>query len=89
SSKKFCKSVGGEFNEFGGRTGFVPSLQPFSDLDDDTFDEQQETITALIVMMAYDEEQPDSGARIAANEAVKAAWGRKRKKAEISDVVEC
>ncbi|VVE56419.1 type-IV secretion system protein TraC [Pandoraea aquatica] len=89
SSKKFCASVGGEFNEFGGRSGFRPSLQPFTGLSDDEFDEQQETITALLVMMAYDNEPQDPGARIATNEAVKAAWGKRSNRAEISDVIDC
>jgi conjugal transfer ATP-binding protein TraC len=89
SSKKFCHAVGGEYNEFGGSTGYRPSLTPFTGLSDDEFDAQQETITALLVMMAYDEEKPDSGARIAANEAVKAAWGQKGNEAEIPTVIDC
>jgi conjugal transfer ATP-binding protein TraC len=90
SSKKFCRSVGGEFNEFGGGPGqFRPSLTPFTGLSDDEFDEQQETITALHIMMAYDDETPDPGARIAANEAVKAAWAQDGDKAETATVIEC
>lgn len=89
SSKKFCRSVGGEFNEFGGPDGYRPSLTPFTGLSDDDFDDQQETITSLHIMMAYDGETPDSGARIAANEAVKAAWGKEGNKAETSTVIDC
>lgn len=89
SAKKFCYSVGGEFNEFGGKAGFRPSLNPFTGLSDDEFDEQQETITALLVMMAYDNEPQDPAARIAVNEAVKAAWGKKGHEAEISTVIDC
>jgi conjugal transfer ATP-binding protein TraC len=88
SSKKFCRSVGGEFNEFSSG-GFRPSLNPFTGLSDDEFDEQQQTITALHVMMAYDDETPDPGATIAVNEAVKAAWGQKGDKAETATVIEC
>ncbi|WP_062085485.1 TraC family protein [Caballeronia udeis] len=89
SSKKYCYSVGGEFNEFGGASGFRPSLNPFTGLTDDEFDEQQETITALLTMMAYDNEEQDRGSRIAANEAVKAAWGQQGNKAEIATVIDC
>jgi conjugal transfer ATP-binding protein TraC len=88
SSKKFCRSVGGEFNEFG-NAGFRPSLNSFTGLSDDEFDEQQETITSLHIMMAYDDEAPDPGARIAVNEAVKAAWGKEGNQAETATVIEC
>lgn len=88
SSKKFCRSVGGEFNEFG-NAGFRPSLNSFTGLTDDEFDEQQETITSLHIMMAYNDETPDPGARIAVNEAVKAAWGKDADKAETSTVIDC
>lgn len=87
SSKKYCLAVGGEFNDFGG-SGFKPSLNPFSSLTDEEFDAQQETITALFLLMAYENEVIEPGARIATNEAVKAAWGQKREDAEISDVIE-
>lgn len=89
SAMKYCYSVGGEFNEFGGASGFRPSLTPFTGLSDDEFDAQQETITALLIMMAYDNEEPDRGARIATNEAVKAAWGQQGSKAEIATVIDC
>lgn len=88
SSKKFCHAVGGEFNEFG-EGDFTPSLNPFTSLSDDEFAEQQEGITDLLVMMAYGDEEVDKGARIAVNEAVKAAWGKKQDDAEISTVIEC
>jgi conjugal transfer ATP-binding protein TraC len=86
SCEKFCHAVGGEYNEFGGN-GYRPSLTPFTGLSSDEFNEQQETITSLMLLMAYDDEQPDPGARIAANEAVKAAWGQAGDQAEISTVI--
>ncbi|RNM03038.1 TraC family protein [Ralstonia pseudosolanacearum] len=86
SNKKYCHAVGGEYNEFGGN-GYHPSLTPFTGLTSDEFNEQQETITSLMLLMAYDNETPDPGARIAANEAVKAAWGKAGDKAEISTVI--
>ncbi|MCX4151032.1 MULTISPECIES: TraC family protein [Paraburkholderia] len=88
SSKNFCRAVGGEFNEFG-EGDFRPSLNPFTGLTDDEFAEQQEGITDLVVMMAYGDEKVDPGARIAVNEAVKAAWAQKNDEAEISTVIDC
>lgn len=88
SIKKFCHAVGGEYNEFGSRSGFRPSLNPFTGLSDDEFDEQQETITALLLQMAYEAEVPDPGARIAMNEAVKAAFGQQQRTTEIEHVIE-
>lgn len=87
SSEKFCEAVGGEFNMFG-HADYKPSLNPFTGLTDDEFAEQQEGITDLLVMMAYAEEKVDSGARIAVNEAVKAAWGQRQDEAEISTVID-
>jgi conjugal transfer ATP-binding protein TraC len=87
SSQKFCILVGGEYNEFG-KGSFMPSMNPFSNLTDDEFEEQQEGITDLVVMMAYGEEKVDSGARIAVNEAVKAAWGKRGDEAEIATVID-
>ena len=78
SLKKLCHAVEGEFNEFGDASGFRPSLNPFTGLSDDEFDEQQETITSLLLMMAYDAEEVGKGARIALSEAVKAAWGQRQ-----------
>lgn len=89
SSMKFCAAVGGEYNEFAGSKGWRPSLTPFSHLTDEEFDEQQETITSLLMLMAYDEEDPDPAARIALSEAVKAAWGQKADKAEVFTVISC
>lgn len=85
SAKKFCDAAGGEFNEFGGT--FKPSLNPFSGLDDDAFDEQQETITALFILMAYEGDAADPGARIAMNEAVKAAWAQRQSEADLDTVI--
>ena len=67
--KNLASAVGGEFNEFGGAAGITASLNPFTGLTDDEFDAQQETITALLMMMAYEGEAPAPGARIAMNEA--------------------
>ncbi|RQQ88677.1 conjugal transfer protein TraC [Burkholderia stagnalis] len=89
SGKKMAIAVGGEYNEFGGAKGWRPSLQPFTNLDDDEFDEQQETITSLHMLMAYDDETPDPAARIAVSEAVKAAWAKKGRDAEVSTVIDC
>jgi conjugal transfer ATP-binding protein TraC len=86
SLKKFCHSVDGEYNEFG-TSGFKPSLNPFTGLTDDEFDEQTETITALFLLMSYEGEKPEVGSRIAMNEAVKAAWGQKGAEAEIPTVI--
>jgi conjugal transfer ATP-binding protein TraC len=87
SLKKLCKAVDGEFNEFGEHAGFKPSLNPFSGLTDDEFDEQQETITSLLLQMAYDSDAAP-GAGIAMTEAVKATWAKAQSTAEISDVIE-
>jgi conjugal transfer ATP-binding protein TraC len=87
SLKKFCHAVGGEFNEFGGSNGFRPSLNPFTWLTDDEFDEQHETITALLLLMAYEDEPVAPGAKIALTEAVKAAWGQQQEECGIEDVV--
>jgi conjugal transfer ATP-binding protein TraC len=86
--KKLTKAVGGEFIEFGERGGFRPSLNPYSGLSDDEFDQQQETITSLLLQMAYHEEPPAPGAVIALSEAVKAAWAKAQSTAEIADVIE-
>lgn len=81
-------SVGGEFNEFKTNGGFKVSLNPFSGMNDDEFDAQKETITSLLMMMAYEGEEQASGARIAMGEAVKAAWGNAQGDAEITHVLE-
>lgn len=85
SGKKFCAAADGEFNEFGG--SFKPSLNPFSGLDDDMFDDQQETITALFILMGYEGDPPDPGSRIAMNEAVKAAWAQRQAEADLETVI--
>ena len=88
SAKKLCASVGGEFNEFSLSTTDMPSLNPFTGLNDQEFDEQQEVITSLLLLMAFEGEVPHSGARIAMTEAVRAAYGKKQGDAEISTVVD-
>jgi conjugal transfer ATP-binding protein TraC len=89
SSKKFCSAVGGEFNDFALNTANMPSLNPFTGLSDQEFDEQCEGITSLLMMMAFDAEEPQPGARIAMSEAVRAAFGKLQSSAEIQTVVEC
>ena len=88
SAKKFCVAAEGEYNEFGSDENFNPCLNPFTGLTDDEFNEQAEGITSLLIMMAYDNEQPQSGSQIAVNEAVKAAWGQKGNNADINTVIE-
>lgn len=89
SSKKFCHAVGGEFNEFSMDSGVKPSLNPFTGLSDDEFNDQHENITSLLLLMAYEEgETVEAGARIALSEAVKAAHGQKSSGADINKVID-
>lgn len=88
STKKFCNAVGGEFNEFSLNEGYRPSLNPFTGLSDEDFNEEQEGITALLLLMAFHDEPVQPGARIAMGEAVRAAHGCKGSCAEIRDVVD-
>lgn len=88
SAKKLCASIGGEFNEFSLSTSDMPSLNPFTGLNDQEFDEQQEVITSLLLLMAFEGEPPHPGARIAMTEAVRAAYGKKQGDAEISTVID-
>ena len=88
SARKLCVATGGEYNDFTDGTR-VPSFNPFTGLTDVEFDQQQEAITALLLMMAFDEnETMDVGARIAMTEAVKAAYGKHQNEAEIKHVIE-
>jgi conjugal transfer ATP-binding protein TraC len=88
SARKFCEGVGGEFIEFGLDAAEPPSLNPFTGLSEEDFLEQQPDITALILKAAYFKEQEDPGARIAVDEAVKAAFGKARGKADINTVID-
>lgn len=88
SQKKLARALDGEFNAFGGDDGFTPSLNPFTGLSDEDFDEQQENITSLLLQMAFDNEPPAPGARIALSEAIKATWAQKTDRAELLDVIE-
>jgi conjugal transfer ATP-binding protein TraC len=88
SSKKLCLAVDGEFNEFSIDSEETPSLNPFSGLSDSDFNEQQENITSLLLLMAYEDGVPEAGARIALSEAVKAAYGQKSSGADINRVIE-
>lgn len=87
STKKYCKSVDGEYIEFGLSGGHRPSLNPFTGLTENEFEEQADTIAALILKMAYFNEPQEPGARIAVSEAVKAAYGQKRGRADIKTVI--
>ena len=87
SLKKFCHAAGGEFVEFGAR--FRPSLNGFSLLEsEDDFAEQEELLSDLVLQMAYHNEEVVSGARIAASEAVKAAWANQGSHADYYTVLE-
>lgn len=87
SSKKYALAVDGEFNEFA-ENRVKPSLNPFTGLSDDEFNEQHENITSLLLLMAYEEgEIVEPGARIALSEAVKAAHGQKSSDADIPTVI--
>jgi len=88
SAKKYCLGVGGEYNEFGGSDKFTPSLNPFSNLTDDEFNEQKEGITSLLMLMAFEGEEPEKGAKIAMSEAVTAAYEKSQGDADIPQVIE-
>lgn len=88
SAKKFCESVDGDFIEFTTDTATPPSLNPFTGLSEQDFAEQHQDITALILKAAYFNEEAEAGARIAVSEAVKAAYGQARGKADINTVIE-
>jgi conjugal transfer ATP-binding protein TraC len=87
SARKFCAAVKGEFNEFEFNDPNTPSLNPFTGLSDTEFNEQQEMITDLLLLMAFENEAPHPGARIAMSEAVRAAHGKDGSDAEIRSVV--
>lgn len=87
SLKKFTAAVNGEFNDFAVNSNDVPSLNPFTGLNDDDFAEQCESIVGLLMMMAFHNEPEQPGARIAMTEAVRSAYGQLQDDAEISTVV--
>ena len=87
STKKFCNAAGGEFNEFSLTEPNQPSLNPFTGLSQKEFDEQQETITSLLLLMSYEGEAMQAGARIAMAEAVRAAYAQNEHETEIRHVV--
>lgn len=88
SQKKFALSVNGEFNEFSYNSPFKPNLNPFANLTNDQFNEQSETISALLLMMCYGDEKIQSGANIAMSEAVRSAYGSHGEDTEIKHVVD-
>jgi conjugal transfer ATP-binding protein TraC len=88
SAKKFCESVNGDFIEFTLDTAAPPSLNPFTGLSEEDFLEQHPDITALILKAAYFNEPVEAGSRIAVSEAVKAAYGKSRGRADINTVID-
>lgn len=87
SSQKFTDAVEGDFVQFASNQEHKPSLNPFSNLSEEEFEDQAETISALVLKMAYFNERIENGARIAVSEAVKAAYGSKGPKADVSTVI--
>lgn len=87
SLKKLAIAASGNFVHFEIGKPLSFSLNPFNGLTDQEFDEQQENITNLILQMAFESESPSQAARIAAGEAVKAAWGQKHERADIPLVI--
>lgn len=88
SAEKFCKSVDGEFIQFSLENAHKTSLNPFSGLSQDDFGEQLETITELILKMAYYNEPIGPGARIALGSAVRSAGGDTPSRGSIQKVIE-
>jgi conjugal transfer ATP-binding protein TraC len=89
SAKKLCLALGGNYFDFTLDPGEKPNLNPFFGLSEDDFNEQSATIAELVLMMCYSlGEIRDRGARIAMQEAVLAAYGKKQNYADISTVVE-
>ncbi|PTT90211.1 conjugal transfer protein TraC [Pelomonas sp. HMWF004] len=90
SQKKYAVAVEGEYNEFGTGAGqYAPSLNPMTGLTDTEFEDQKEGITSLLMLMAYENESPEPGAKIALGEATVAAFAQAKGDAEISTVIEC
>lgn len=88
ASKKFCKAVGGEFNDLSFNTRTPPSLNPFSGLTEEEFWEEREGIAKLLLLMCYEGEPVQPGANIAMIEAVDAAYNQKQFNTEIQTVVD-
>ncbi|WP_155835241.1 TraC family protein [Herbaspirillum sp. RV1423] len=89
SGKKTAEFIDGEVNEFNLRSSNIPSLNPFTPLNQEAFDEQKELITAIGLKMSFFEEEIESGARIAMSEAVAAAWLKRQNKADYNTVLDC
>ena len=88
SMEKMTRYVGGDFIDFRMDALEKPSLNPFTHLTDETFIEEQENITSLLMLMSYAAgEDADAGARIAMLEAVKAAYAQKQEEAEVNTVI--
>jgi len=88
SAEKFCNSVKGEFIQFSLENARNTSLNPFSGLTQEEFGEQLETITELILKMAYYNEPVGAGARIALGSAVRSAGGDTPSRGSIHKVIE-
>ncbi len=91
SYRKLCDLVGGEYITFDLANNTI-SLNPFSGLTAETFADEADTISGLMLKMACFMEPPTDWERTAMLEAVKAAWrdddGRNADKKGIDSVVE-
>lgn len=88
SVEKFCRSVDGDFIDFRINAYNKPSLNPFTGLDDAAFDQEMENITALLLLMAYEDDNMDPMASIAMREAVKSAYASTPGYTEIEHVIQ-
>lgn len=77
-----------EYNEFGEDGGYQPSLNPFSGLTQEEFNFQRDGITSLLMLMAFEDDAPTEGAKIAMQEAVTAAFNANNEDTEIDHVIE-
>jgi len=88
SAKKTCQALGGEFVEFDIERGRDTSINPFSGLSSQEFNEENESICDLLIKMCYFKEPIQSGSRIVMNEAVKSVFAQKQDLTEIENVVD-
>ena len=88
SAKKTCDALGGEFIEFDLERGRDTSINPFTGLSSQEFNEENESICDLLIKMCYFKEPIQPGSRIVMNEAVKSAFAQKQDLTEIENVVE-
>ena len=88
SSKKFCNAVGGEFNDLTFNSPTPPSLNPYTGLSYEEYSDTREGIADLLLLMCYEDEPVQPGARIAMSEASDAAFNQKQGSTEIQTVVD-